>query len=94
MTESTGYIIQVAAKADEIAQATMVAIGESGWVNGHHLVVDGGYTLGCFLGWVDVDKAPAPKHTRGLNRRGINEEFLSSSSCSLLGPDSGAVLLL
>ena len=53
-----------AAKADEIAQAIeWLAIGESGWVNGHHLVADGGYTSGLLSGWVDVENAPVAKVT-------------------------------
>ena len=53
-----------AAKADEIAQAIeWLAVGESGWVNGHHLVADGGYTSGLLSGWVDVADAPTPKLT-------------------------------
>ncbi len=49
-----------AADPDEIAQGLeWLAVGDSGWVNGHNLVIDGGYTSGLLSGWVDADAAPA-----------------------------------
>jgi NAD(P)-dependent dehydrogenase (short-subunit alcohol dehydrogenase family) len=39
-------------KPDDIAEAiTMLAEGEIGWINGQHIVVDGGLTAGFSAGW-------------------------------------------
>jgi len=39
-------------KPDDIAEAiVMLAEGEIGWLNGQHIVVDGGLTAGFSAGW-------------------------------------------
>jgi NAD(P)-dependent dehydrogenase (short-subunit alcohol dehydrogenase family) len=39
-------------KPDDIAEAIVVlAEGEIGWLNGQHIVVDGGLTAGFSAGW-------------------------------------------
>jgi len=41
-----------AGQPDDIAEAlVMLSRGEPGWVNGHHLIVDGGMTAGFSAGW-------------------------------------------
>lgn len=41
-----------AGQPDDIAEAlVMLANGQPGWVNGHHLIVDGGMTAGFSAGW-------------------------------------------
>lgn len=46
-----------AAQPEDIAEALVVlAEGEMGWVNGHHLIVDGGMTAGFSAGWQTAGK--------------------------------------
>lgn len=48
-----------AAQPDDIAQVLVwLAIGEHTWLNGQHLIVDGGYTAGMSSGWVDRTTSP------------------------------------
>jgi NAD(P)-dependent dehydrogenase (short-subunit alcohol dehydrogenase family) len=47
------------ARPDDIAQVlTWLAVGEHGWLNGQHLVVDGGLTAGLQARWVDRASSP------------------------------------
>ncbi|PJK27574.1 coniferyl-alcohol dehydrogenase [Minwuia thermotolerans] len=46
-----------AAQPEDIAEALVVlAEGEMGWVNGHHLIVDGGMSAGFSAGWQTAGK--------------------------------------
>lgn len=47
------------AQPDDIAQVlTWLAIGEHDWLNGQHLVVDGGFTAGISSRWIDRSTYP------------------------------------
>jgi NAD(P)-dependent dehydrogenase (short-subunit alcohol dehydrogenase family) len=49
-----------AAQPDDEAQAiTWLLVGESGWVNGVDLPVDGGLSAGMRVGWADTKSSPA-----------------------------------
>ena len=48
-----------AAEPDDIAQVLeYLLIGESRWLNGVDLPVDGGYTAGLAAGWIDFERSP------------------------------------
>jgi NAD(P)-dependent dehydrogenase (short-subunit alcohol dehydrogenase family) len=50
------------ARPDDIAQALVwLAVGDHDWVNGQHLVVDGGFTAGVWSRWVDRAGAPSSR---------------------------------
>ena len=53
--ETMDAMIDMAGRAgqpDDIAEAlVMLANGQPSWVNGHHLIVDGGLTAGFSSGW-------------------------------------------
>jgi len=67
-----------AATPDEIAQGLeWLAVGESGWVNGHHMVIDGGYTSGLLSGWLDADAAPA-----------LRESYVAPSTDQTVAPST------
>ncbi len=47
------------AQPDDIAQVlTWLAIGEHDWMNGQHIVVDGGFTAGISSHWIDRSSVP------------------------------------
>lgn len=47
------------AQPDDIAQVlTWLAIGEHDWLNGQHIVVDGGFTSGLGAHWIDRTTSP------------------------------------
>lgn len=51
-----------AAQPDDIAQVLFwLAVGEHRWLNGQHLVVDGGFTAGTQAKWVDKSSAPVAR---------------------------------
>ena len=51
-----------AAQPDDIAEVlAWLALGPCRWVNGQHVVVDGGFTSGITAGWVDRAGAPAAR---------------------------------
>ena len=44
---------------DDIAEVlSWLAIGEHGWLNGQHLIVDGGLTAGLRTHWIDRTNSP------------------------------------
>lgn len=46
-------------RPDDIAQALVwLAVGDHDWVNGQHLIVDGGFTAGVWSRWVDGGSSP------------------------------------
>ncbi|MBM3684460.1 MAG: SDR family oxidoreductase [Actinobacteria bacterium] len=49
-------------RPDDIAQALVwLAVGDHDWINGQHLIVDGGFTAGVWGKWVDRASAPASR---------------------------------
>ena len=47
---------------DDIAQALFwLAVGDHRWVNGQHIVVDGGFTAGMSARWIDRTTSPATR---------------------------------
>ena len=44
---------------DEAEAITWLAVGDSGWVNGVDLPVDGGLSAGMRMGWADTKSSPA-----------------------------------
>ncbi len=61
--------IGAAATADDIAQVLeYLLIGDSRWLNGVDIPVDGGYSAGLSAGWIDFEASPVMKKIRA--RRG------------------------
>ncbi len=56
MNEQVG---RVAEPDDEAAAIVWLAVGDSGWVNGVDLPVDGGLSAGMRTGWADTKSSPA-----------------------------------
>lgn len=56
MNEQVG---RVAEPDDEAAAIVWLAVGDSGWVNGVDLPVDGGLSAGMRVGWADTKSSPA-----------------------------------
>ena len=56
MNEQVG---RVAEPDDEAAAIEWLLVGDSGWVNGVDLPVDGGLSAGMRVGWADTKSSPA-----------------------------------
>lgn len=47
------------ARPDDIAEViTFLATGQCGWINGQHIIVDGGLTSGLWSKWIDTGTSP------------------------------------
>jgi NAD(P)-dependent dehydrogenase (short-subunit alcohol dehydrogenase family) len=61
MNEQVG---RAAEPDDEAAAIVWLAVGDSGWVNGVDLPVDGGLSAGMRVGWADTKSSPASRARR------------------------------
>ena len=63
LVEQTGRPAQPEDQAEVVC---WLAVGDSGWVNGVDLPVDGGLSAGMRTGWADTKASPASRSRRGL----------------------------
>lgn len=62
LVEQTGRPAQPEDQAEAVC---WLAVGDSGWVNGVDLPVDGGLSAGMRVGWADTKASPASRARRG-----------------------------